>query len=250
MKIVAFGNGTLLIFSTLTLLTVRLLSTYKTPLTRVGKMLGRCQFHNESGFSYGCLSKVVSSPIWKGMPVGFSHFPHPYSIVLHASSLGLDLVKLNAQSQVLSFAIDDTLRCSISWATHVEAYCQSPATQAFRQPTMHIWRPPVYVQTCLNVDASIDTISGLGTVSEVLRTKEGVWLQSFHKFIGISSPPIAELWGILTGLHFSWNFGIEAMQIQSDSYQAIKLVLDHNAGHTTLTVVRAIHSMYARRWYT
>ncbi|KAE8707942.1 hypothetical protein F3Y22_tig00110365pilonHSYRG00006 [Hibiscus syriacus] len=44
--------------------------------------------------------------------------------------------------------------------------------------------------------------------------------------------------------------GVKALQIQSDSYQAIQLLLDPNACSSTLPLVNAITSLCARSWYT
>ncbi|KAE8668532.1 hypothetical protein F3Y22_tig00112293pilonHSYRG00078 [Hibiscus syriacus] len=71
-----------------------------------------------------------------------------------------------------SHGIDDTLHHSISWSTHIEA-CRQPTTPPrARQPTLTMWQPSIHVQHCLNIDASVDVLSGLGSVVGVLRTRE------------------------------------------------------------------------------
>ncbi|KAE8726878.1 hypothetical protein F3Y22_tig00005974pilonHSYRG00335 [Hibiscus syriacus] len=84
----------------------------------------------------------------------------------------------------------------------------------------------------------------LRSIGGVLRMSVGVWLNGFHKFLGISSPLMAELWGIYFGLTTTWNYGIESLRIPSDSHQAIQLLLDPNIDYTMLPPVLAINLMY------
>ncbi|KAE8726876.1 hypothetical protein F3Y22_tig00005974pilonHSYRG00327 [Hibiscus syriacus] len=78
---------------------------------------------------------------------------------------------------------------------------------------MIMWRPNMHISSCLNVDVIVNLSTGLGLIGGVLRTSIGVWLNGFHKFLGISSPLMAKLWGIYFGLTTTCNYGIESLQI-------------------------------------
>ncbi|KAE8677234.1 Ubiquitin-NEDD8-like protein RUB1 [Hibiscus syriacus] len=81
------------------------------------------------------------------------------------------------------------------------------------------------------------------------RRTDGTWLFGFYKGIGVTNPLQAELWGIFHGLCEAWHYGIELLQVQSDSLQVISLLKNLTADSILLPLVRAISQMCNRSWY-
>ncbi|KAK8493166.1 hypothetical protein V6N11_065369 [Hibiscus sabdariffa] len=66
--------------------------------------------------------------------------------------------------------------------------------------------------------------------------------------IDIVSSLHAELWSILVGLQLAWSIGVTRIQVQSDSFVAIRLVLDPMAMTSSLPLVRAIALFSNHDW--
>ncbi|KAK9042649.1 hypothetical protein V6N11_017716 [Hibiscus sabdariffa] len=66
--------------------------------------------------------------------------------------------------------------------------------------------------------------------------------------IGVVSPFNAELWRILMGLHLALSMGVSPVQVQSDSFVAIHLILDPMAASSTSSLVRRISSLQNLPW--
>ncbi|KAE8735036.1 hypothetical protein F3Y22_tig00000477pilonHSYRG00067 [Hibiscus syriacus] len=149
-----------------------------------------------------------------------------------------------------SSSMNEVLRLSISWSKHFEVSHSNVALPSTRHPTLFMWRPPMHISICLNVDAAVDFCTGLASIWAVLRASDGAWLCGFHKFLRISSPLMAELRGIYLGLINAWDCGFEALQIQTDSHQSFQLLLDPTDVYTTIPLVRAINLIRVHSWYT
>ncbi|KAK8533028.1 hypothetical protein V6N12_076309 [Hibiscus sabdariffa] len=70
----------------------------------------------------------------------------------------------------------------------------------------------------------VDCNSSYGKAGSVIRDANGEWFVGFHKYLGISHPLHAELWGILEGLRVAWSYGLERIQCQTDCAEAFKLI--------------------------
>ncbi|KAK8973792.1 hypothetical protein V6N11_032922 [Hibiscus sabdariffa] len=142
----------------------------------------------------------------------------------------------------------EAYRISITWAAYFADIRASARTLPTSTFVYHQWKKPAMGWLCLNTDASISSADGVGTIGGVLRDSSGTWLRGYCKCIGKVSTIQAELWSVYIGLEVDWSFGTNRLVIQSDSSQAIKLVLDPFALRHSMQLVRAIAAWRLKHW--
>ncbi|KAK8475931.1 hypothetical protein V6N12_056672 [Hibiscus sabdariffa] len=142
----------------------------------------------------------------------------------------------------------DVYRISVTCAVYFADICAPTRSHSTPTITYHQWRQPSLGWLCLNADVSLSSIDGVGTIGGVLRDSFGTWLQGYCKCIGKTSTIQAELWGIYVGLQIAWSFGTDRLVVQSDSSQAIKLMLDPSALRHSMQLVRAIAAWRLKLW--
>ncbi|KAK9038428.1 hypothetical protein V6N11_023298 [Hibiscus sabdariffa] len=108
--------------------------------------------------------------------------------------------------------------------------------------------PPAPDWVCLNVDASISPITGIGSIGGVLRDAAGAWICGYQKCVGKVSILQAELWSVLVGLQVVRTFDFARLQVQSDNSHAIKLLLDSSTIGNSMPLVRAIGLLRQEFW--
>ncbi|GMI99700.1 hypothetical protein HRI_003639300 [Hibiscus trionum] len=146
-------------------------------------------------------------------------------------------------------SLPDAYRISLTWAMHFGGKVL-PSRQATIGSHVAIsWQPLPQGLFCLNTDAAVSITTSIGSVGGVIRGSTGEWVTGYNKRIGYVSPLQAELWGILIGLEVAWSLGIERLQIQTDSKQALNLLMS-NSITPLLPLVRAINSFRRCAWYT
>ncbi|KAK8556934.1 hypothetical protein V6N12_003323 [Hibiscus sabdariffa] len=102
---------------------------------------------------------------------------------------------------------------------------------------------------CLNTDDVVSTTSSLGIIGGLIRGSSGEWIEGYCKHIGLASLLLAELRTLYIGLQVAWNLGVEHLQIQSDSKQAIDQLLSI-ASTRPLPLVNIIVSLRSCAWCT
>ncbi|KAL4385605.1 hypothetical protein GQ457_15G015690 [Hibiscus cannabinus] len=98
----------------------------------------------------------------------------------------------------------------------------------------------------LNTDGTVNLANSHGITREIFRDHIGGWLVGFHKYLDMSQPLQAELWGILEGLRIAWNCNFERVCCQIDCTEAHKLVSSKSAHCSPISIVRAIHAMIVK----
>ncbi|KAE8703862.1 hypothetical protein F3Y22_tig00110462pilonHSYRG00231 [Hibiscus syriacus] len=101
------------------------------------------------------------------------------------------------------------------------------------------WSPSPDDWICLNSDATVSTITGVGSIGGVFRDHSGSHILSFAKNIGITTVLQAELWGILEGLKIAKLRNFSRILVQSDNVEAIKLLTPPSM-HSPFQLVRSI----------
>lgn len=112
---------------------------------------------------------------------------------------------------------------------HCTSYCHAnsliPIPTRGINFTAHIkWNPPPNGWVCINSDGFIDFTSSLATCGGLCRDHNVNWLGGFAKKIGISSPFVAELWGVFEALSLAHVGGVVRAQLQVDSLSIVKIL--------------------------
>lgn len=109
------------------------------------------------------------------------------------------------------------------------------------------WTPPPPFWIKLNTDGSV--VDGRATAAGVCRDHEGAWMGGFVHNVGLCSVPMAELWGIVSGLQFAWDQGFRRVCLETNSNLAIQL-LDKpvEQGHPLSSLVVMARSFLRRDW--
>ncbi|XP_058759648.1 uncharacterized protein LOC131632954 [Vicia villosa] len=88
----------------------------------------------------------------------------------------------------------------------------------------------------LNSDGAYGS-DGLSGCGGCVCDDSGVWIMGFSKFIDLSSPLKAKLWGILIGITLAHQHGYLKLEIESDSQMVVNLVINgrlKNRGNCSL----------------
>ncbi|KAK8684120.1 hypothetical protein V6N13_040154 [Hibiscus sabdariffa] len=102
------------------------------------------------------------------------------------------------------------------------------------------WKRPRSGWLKVNVDVAVstaDSSTGLGTV---VRDDRGEWVIGTSRFIGRCSILRAELWAILEGLLYAWSQGYRYVELESDSLEAVHLVLSTSPDEMVCGLVLSI----------
>ncbi|KAK8497081.1 hypothetical protein V6N12_000241, partial [Hibiscus sabdariffa] len=110
------------------------------------------------------------------------------------------------------------------------------------------WQVPPHDRLCLNTDAAVSLPERLGTIRGIFRDSSGEWIKGYYKSIGIVSSLQAERWRILVGLQLAWSIGVSCLQVQSDSFVIVRLVLDPMAKTSSAPLFHAIALFFSRNW--
>lgn len=76
------------------------------------------------------------------------------------------------------------------------------------------WIAPRTLWVRLNTDGSVK--EGRATTAGILKDCDGKWLKGYVRFIGVCSVPMAELWGIVSGLQIAWESGYKRVCLDTD----------------------------------
>ena len=80
----------------------------------------------------------------------------------------------------------------------------------------------------LNYGKTALRLAGCGGL---IRDQNGKWILGFAKYLGNTSPYIAELWGVLQGLTLAKARNCGKVQLQVDSYVVVQSVLSRGRGN-------------------
>ncbi|KAA3474605.1 RNA-directed DNA polymerase (Reverse transcriptase) [Gossypium australe] len=93
----------------------------------------------------------------------------------------------------------------------------------------------------LNTDGSVKFDEGFAASGGCVRDYNSEWIIEFAKYLGNYIVLEAELWGILDGLNLILDRRLERILIQTDSIEAINVILDDSFGSSNSSLVWKIH---------
>ncbi|KAL8162024.1 hypothetical protein V2J09_013513, partial [Rumex salicifolius] len=109
------------------------------------------------------------------------------------------------------------------------------------------WTPPPSGWVRLNTDGAVR--EGRATAAGVLRDESGSWLVGFVHNLGSCSVPMAELWGILSGLRLAWERGYRRVCLNTDSQLAVLLLNKPvDQCHPLSSLLISVASFLRRDW--
>ena len=109
------------------------------------------------------------------------------------------------------------------------------------------WEPPPHGWVKINTYEAVQ--DGRASAGGVIWDSDGMWLGGFMHFIGICTVPMAELWGIVTGLSLAWSLGYRRVCLETDSQVAILLLhkpIDRS--HPLSSLVTLVKGFLGRDW--
>lgn len=110
------------------------------------------------------------------------------------------------------------------------------------------WTKPKLHWIKVNTDGAVDNL-GRATTTGVIRNSDGRWLTGCVHSIGQCSVPMAELWGIATGLSIAWEKGYRSVCFETDSLLAVNLINNPIAPHHPLfSLVSKCQDFLNRNW--
>lgn len=99
----------------------------------------------------------------------------------------------------------------------------------------------------LNVDGAVNPCTGMARVGCVARGADGQWLVGEARSLGFVSPLEAELLAIYYGLKMLWRRSFKPVLLESDSREAIKLVLGESEGRGhVINLVQSCRELLAK----
>ncbi|XVF34174.1 hypothetical protein REPUB_Repub18cG0035900 [Reevesia pubescens] len=111
------------------------------------------------------------------------------------------------------------------------------------------WLRPMPGHVKMNVDASMNRLTGAASAEGILRDSNGDWIMGFTYKVGISNILGAELWGIFQGLQICWNKGYRQVEVETDSIMATKQITGMiTAFDTNENLLREIKGLLQRNW--
>ncbi|KAL4354521.1 hypothetical protein GQ457_06G016340 [Hibiscus cannabinus] len=115
------------------------------------------------------------------------------------------------------------------------------------QPTIR-WKMPPSQWIKVNVDAAVSTVDSSAGLGTSFRDDIGEWLFGSTRFIGRCSVLIAELWAIHEGLMHAWSRGYRQVELESDSLEAVRLVLSSSPEVAVCGLVLSIKGWLSKVW--
>ncbi|KAL5859212.1 hypothetical protein ACOSQ4_000508 [Xanthoceras sorbifolium] len=111
------------------------------------------------------------------------------------------------------------------------------------------WEPPLRGWVKLNVDGSCISDTGQIAIGGVLRDCNKRWLNGYAAAKGHGNIVEAEIWAVLEGLNMAWIGGHKKVQINSDSKDAVDMIMgDCNANNPLLYVIQRCKELLSRDW--
>lgn len=101
----------------------------------------------------------------------------------------------------------------------------SPQDAPRRLPRLVKWLPRITDDIIVNVDGSVCGSPSRGGFGGCYRNSLGEWKGGFYGFVNDAHILHLELLGIFYGLSFAWERGHRLVECQSDSLDAVNLVL-------------------------
>ncbi|MBA0763333.1 hypothetical protein Gotri_012789 [Gossypium trilobum] len=87
----------------------------------------------------------------------------------------------------------------------------------------------------LSTNSSVRFDEGFAIDGGCVRDHNGEWIIGFAKYLGNFTVLEAELWGILDGLKLILDRRFEKIPIQTDSIEAINVILEDSSGTLTMS---------------
>ncbi|KAL4273789.1 hypothetical protein GQ457_13G017010 [Hibiscus cannabinus] len=142
----------------------------------------------------------------------------------------------------------EVYRVMLAWASYfIETFPPTLSlSPGIRAP--HQWKPPDPGWVCLNFDADVSYMDGMGSIRRVFHNSLGNWVHGYSKTVGVLSSLQAELWDILISLQVAYTIGIDSLLVQSNNSTDIQLVFDPLADNSSLRLVCPIKSFKDRNW--
>lgn len=111
------------------------------------------------------------------------------------------------------------------------------------------WNHPDEGFVKINVDGSAHGMLNRAGFRGILRDHDGAWVARFKGFIGNENILLAELKAILHGIQLAWDMGYCNIICESDSQEAIRLIL-HDGGpfHRYGAVIHNVRSLLEKDW--
>lgn len=91
------------------------------------------------------------------------------------------------------------------------------------------WEKPGEDITVLNVDASVDGISGRAGCAGVLRDRYGGWKGGFTCSLDNTNVIYSEGWAVAKGLKWAWDKGVRRLEVRTDSREIARWINGRDA---------------------
>lgn len=125
----------------------------------------------------------------------------------------------------------------------------SPQDAPRRLPRLVKWLPRIADGIIVNVDGSVCGSPSRGGFGGCYRNSLGEWKGGFYGFVNDAHILHLELLGIFYGLSFAWERGHRLVECQSDSLDAVNLVLSvPPSTHLYAPLVWDIKELLGRPW--
>lgn len=125
-----------------------------------------------------------------------------------------------------------------------------PAIDAPRPPPRLVkWEPILDYGVVLNVDGSVRGVPSRGGFGGCFRSIQGQWQGGFFGFLEETCILRLELLAIFQGLSMAWERGYRVVDCQSDSMDAVNLVMSvPPTRHLYVSLIWDIKDLLARDW--
>ncbi|KAH1084338.1 hypothetical protein J1N35_024099 [Gossypium stocksii] len=140
--------------------------------------------------------------------------------------------------QGITWSVDEIIKISYSWAKKYLSTLQFSFCKA--RDHLHSWPLP-NSWVSFSTDGSGRFDEGFASSGGCVRDHNGECTIGFAKYLGNCTVLEAELWGILDGLNLILDRRLERILIQTDSIEAINVILDGSSESSNSALVRKIH---------
>lgn len=118
-----------------------------------------------------------------------------------------------------------------------------------RLPELVRWFPPLPGCIKLNTNGCCTGLHGKAGFGGTLRDHAGAWIAGFCGSVGIAPILFAKLMAIYQGLDLAWNRGYRTVLCESDSHEALRLILEAKERfHLFGAIIAKIQSQLAQNW--
>lgn len=132
--------------------------------------------------------------------------------------------------------------CRVNWfVSNICEPLKNSRSLRVKQGRRVKWCPSSLGWVKVNVDGFSSMNRQWLMVRRVVHDSTGNWLESFRKYIGRGFALKFELWAILVGLEVAWLRNYSKVIVESDSLDAIEMILGNFVNIPSMTIIRRIN---------